>query len=327
MAGLGNPAPLGLLSFGMTTAMLMYVDMGWAETEFEEMVAGYAIFYGGLGQLLVAILEIIKGSSFSFAVFGSYAAFWLGWGLVFLQNHSTTSDFGGSSTYENGKTLWFVQWGVLTACFLIMTLRKNTCLIVVFSLLTTTFFLLAAASGSGNDNVKKVGGYMGFATAVGAWYTGVAELINEEYGRHILPGLKPIHSPERFVISKESMQARCSYDSKSNTMFLQFRGIQVKSHQNVQAIRDAVVAAIQSTGSKLSKVHVVVDYEDVYIADAIVDEYWQMVADLEREYYLSAKRFHISSFGTSSRTNSAATTMRKATESRANEQDLEAQVR
>lgn len=89
--------------------MLMYVDMGWAETEFEEMVAGYAAFYGGLCQLLVAIFELFKGSTFSFAVFGSYGAFWLGWALVFIQNHQTTSEF--TADYSDGKVLWFVQWG------------------------------------------------------------------------------------------------------------------------------------------------------------------------------------------------------------------------
>jgi len=146
----------------------MYVDMGWVETEFEEMVAGYALFYGGLGQLLVAIFELLKGSTFPFAVFGSYGAFWLGWGLVFLQNKSAESEF--TADYSDGKTLWFVQWGVLTFCFWLIALRKNRCLIAVLGLLWLTFFMLAAANGSGEHGVKKAAGYCGFATAIAAWY-------------------------------------------------------------------------------------------------------------------------------------------------------------
>ena len=132
------------------------------ETEFEEMVAGYAMFYGGLCQLLVAIFELFKGASFSFAVFGSYGAFWLGWALVFLQNKSLESEY--TADYSDGKTAWFIQWGVLTFCFWLIALRKNLCLITVLGLLSLTFFVLAAASGSGDTDVKKAAGYCGFFT-------------------------------------------------------------------------------------------------------------------------------------------------------------------
>jgi hypothetical protein len=57
---LGNPAPMGLLAFGMTTAMLMFVEMGWAEVDFEVIVCGYAIFYGGVGQMLVGEFSFWK---------------------------------------------------------------------------------------------------------------------------------------------------------------------------------------------------------------------------------------------------------------------------
>jgi succinate-acetate transporter protein len=296
---LGNPAPLGLLAFGMTTAMLMYVEMGWVEAEFEQLIFGYAIFLGGVCQILVAIFEILKGSSFSFAVFGCYGAFWLGWGIVYVESHRSTSNFD-ASTYQNGKTAWLVQWGVLSACFWIITLRKNICLTTVFSLLTTTFFLLAAATGSGNGHVKKAAGYIGFLTAIAAWYTGVAELINEEYGQHILPGLTPIRKPERFSITKESIATRISYDERTNTLFLTFRGMQIKTDSDIRAISEGVEEAIKEAKAPDDKVHVVVDYKDVLLADDKVDAYWTMVDKLERQYYLSASRFHVSSFGTSS---------------------------
>ncbi|CAB9530813.1 Succinate-acetate/proton symporter SatP [Seminavis robusta] len=307
MSSLGNPAPLGLFAFGMTTAMLMFVDMGWVESEFEEMVTGYAVFLGGVAQLIVAIFELIKGSSFSFAVFGCYGTFWLGWALVVIENHRLTSEFGESGSYPSGKAAWFTQWGILTAAFFVITLRKNKALIVVFALLTTTFFLLAAAAGLENSEVKKVAGYFGFMTALGAFYTGVAELVNEEWGRHILPGLEPIISHERFSITKENILAsRCSYDAKTNTLFLRFRGLQIKSIQDVDAIKEGVEQAILNAKAPGNKIHVVVDYEDTVIADTITSKYWTMAAELERSYYLSAKRFHVTSFGTHNRSGGAA---------------------
>jgi succinate-acetate transporter protein len=299
MASLGNPAPLGLLAFGMTTAMLMYVEMGWVEAEFEQYVFGYAMFLGGTCQMIVSIFELIKGSSFSFAVFGCYGAFWLGWGIVFVESHRTTSTFDASA-YPDGKTAWFVQWGVLTGCFCAIALRKNICLIAVLGLLTTTFFLLACATGSGNANVKKAAGYIGLATAIAAWYTAIAELVNEEFGQPILPGLTPIVKPEPFNVTKENIAALTSYDEKTNTLFLTFRGMQIKTDSDIVAISEGVELAVKDAKAPDGKVHVVADYKDALIAEDKVDAYWTMVLDkLESQHYLSSSRFNVSSFGTS----------------------------
>lgn len=333
---LGNPAPLGLLAFGMTvgwllvssksvcgvakmtfltpyallslallflafvdlqTMNLMYVEMGWCETDFEVSIAGTAMGLGGMGQVLVAIFEILKGSSFSFAVFGCYGFFWLGWAIVFIERHRKDSYFQNAS-YQDGNTLWFTQWGVLTTCFWIVTWRKNHALIIVFFFLMMTFYLLAIANATESDEVRKTAGYFGLVTAAGAFYTGVAELINEEYGRSLLPGLRPVYRPQRIELTEAEVSKRVEYDARTNTLFLQFRGLQIRLPDHVEAIRKGVEDAILAAKSPDNRVHVVADYDKTYIADAVADEYWKMAKDLETKYYLSATRFHVTSFGT-----------------------------
>lgn len=313
---LGNPAPLGLLAFGMTTLMLMYVEMGWVEKDTEGLLVGYAFFYGGVGQVLVAIFEIMKGSSFSFAVFGSYGFFWLGWAYDFLEMHRDYSDLGDFS-FKKGKAAMFIQWGILSLCFWTITLRKNIALISIFALLSSTFFLLAIGVARDNHDILKVAGYVGFLTALGAFYTGIAELVNEEWGRNILPGLTPIHRPERLPVTKESIKQLISYDVRSNTLLLHFRGLQISTSEAVEAIKQAVESSIleanelkakTASSSKSSrhlfddmqkgKVHVVADYQNVVIAKPIENEYWAMARRLEKDYYLSARRFSVTSFGT-----------------------------
>lgn len=294
---LGNPAPLGLLAFGMTTAMLMYVDMGWVESNFQFLLYGTALYLGGVCQLLVAILELFKGSSFSFAVFGVYGAFWLGWAAVFAERASETSSFN-DAIYPRGKAAFYATWGVLTACFFVITLRKNICLIVIFCLLTITFFLLAAAADTGSEVLQNVAGYFGFMTAIGAFYTGIAELINEEWGRHVLPGLKSRYNPERFVITKATISDLITYDRKTNTLLLRFRGLQIKSRVDATAIQEGVENKIKLVNPPNQKVHAIMDYKDAAIADELVDEYWEMVAGIQRDHYLSARRFDVGAFGT-----------------------------
>lgn len=295
---MGNPAPLGLLAFGMTTLMLMYVEMGWVETDFQAIVYGTAVFFGGLGQFLVAIFELIQGSSFSFAVFGSYAFFWLAWAAVFVERQRTTSIMGDFE-YKDGMTAFFIQWGVLTSCFWVITWRKNIALITIFFLLSVTFFLLAIANATGEEAVKKTAGFFGFMTACGAFYTGIAELVNEEWGRSILPGLTPILLPSRMVVDNETIAKCISYDKPSNTLMLYFKGLHITTPEAVEAVINEVEKAILAARAPNNKVHVIVDYKDAVIAKAVVQQYWQAAQDLENRYYLSVSRFAVSSFGTS----------------------------
>lgn len=273
-------------------------------------IAGTAIALGGLGQILVAIFELIKGSSFSFAVFGCYGAFWLGWAITYIESNRSFSNLQDAS-YQTGSALWLGQWGVLTSCFWILTWRKNIALIIIFTLLSLAFWLLAAAAATGDATTRIVGGVFGLLTAIGAFYTGIAELINEEYGRHVLPGLRPLHDPSRLQLSSEYVMKLIDYDSRTNTLFLSFRGLRVKTLQHVDIIREAVEKAILDNSKTSKKVHVVADYQDTYIRDDVAKSYWNMASELERTYYLSATRFHVSSFGTMP-TVPATATMRKA---------------
>ncbi len=125
---------------------------------------------------MVGIFELFKGSTSPFAVFWLYGAFWLGWELIHLMNEADQFTFSGS--YLNRKTAWLIRWRLLTFCFWVVSLRKNICLIIILGLLVWTFFLLAAANASGNASLKKLASAIGFLTAVAAWYTAMAEIVN-----------------------------------------------------------------------------------------------------------------------------------------------------
>jgi succinate-acetate transporter protein len=175
----GNPGPLGLLAFGITTCMLMFVNTSWSTNSFMTFVFGFAMFYGGFGQFIAGVLELIKGNSFAGTAFCSYGCFWMGFFLTeYLDNYLTpNAPFAAGAT---GATLWFVLWGVFTFGLFIPTLRKNLCLMTVFSTLFITFFLLAG--GVHNADCQKAAGYVGFICGCSAMYAAFALLYNDELG-------------------------------------------------------------------------------------------------------------------------------------------------
>ncbi|KAJ9533467.1 hypothetical protein QJQ45_026541 [Haematococcus lacustris] len=182
-----NPGPFGLLCFGMTTCMLMFTTTKWSPGGFLPVVVTYAAFFGGFGQLVAGILELIRGATFAGTAFSCYGCFWLGWFLwKLLEIQKTVASV--TATALTGDTLWCGLWAVFTLCFFVVTLRKNKCLQVVFASLTLTFILLAGANYS--DRCKLAAGYVGFFCGSSAIYAAIAMLYQEELG-WTLPGLRP----------------------------------------------------------------------------------------------------------------------------------------
>ena len=76
-----NPAPLGLCAFGMTTILLSFHNAGI--TSLTSPILAMAIFYGGLAQLIVGVMEWKKNNNFGFLTFVSFGFFWMIMGAVF----------------------------------------------------------------------------------------------------------------------------------------------------------------------------------------------------------------------------------------------------
>jgi succinate-acetate transporter protein len=59
--------------------------------------------------------------------------------------------------------------------------------LAVFALLTITFIVLALADFNTSDGLTKLGGWLGFLTAVAAWYTSFAGVTSFTFKRPLLP--------------------------------------------------------------------------------------------------------------------------------------------
>ena len=176
-----NPAPLGLLAFGMTTVLLNLHNAGLFPLD--TMILAMGIFYGGLAQVIAGIMEWKKNNTFGTTAFLSYGFFWLtlvgllvipvlGWGIA---------------PKVSAMVAYLVMWGIFTGAMFLATLKLNRALQVIFATLTILFFMLAIADGTGSTLVKQVAGYVGIICGLSAVYTGLAQVLNEVYRRTILP--------------------------------------------------------------------------------------------------------------------------------------------
>jgi uncharacterized protein len=177
----GNPAPLGLLAFGMTTVLLNVHNAGLIEMG--SMILAMGIFYGGMAQVIAGAMEWKKGNTFGLVAFTSYGFFWLT--LVALIVMPKLGWIGATS--GPGMVYYLVMWGLFTLFMFFGTLKLSKALQVVFGTLVILFFLLAIATASGSEGIGQFAGYEGIVCGASAIYTGVAQVLNEVYGRKVLP--------------------------------------------------------------------------------------------------------------------------------------------
>ena len=179
--GIANPAPLGLCAFGTTTVLLNLHNSGLFEMN--SMILAMGIFYGGIAQVIAGIIEAKKNNTFGLTAFTSYGLFWLS--LVALVVMPKMGWMTAPS--ETGMVAYLIIWGVFTLLLFFGTLKLSRALQFVFASLTLLFFLLALGDRTGNETIKHVAGYEGIVCGASAIYTGVAGLLNEMYGKIVLP--------------------------------------------------------------------------------------------------------------------------------------------
>ena len=176
-----NPAPLGLLGFGMTTVLLNLHNAGFFKLT--TMVLAMGIFYGGIAQVIAGIMEWKKNNTFGAVAFTSYGFFWLTLvGLLVMpgMGWGTAADNGGMIAY-------FIIWGIFTLIMFVGTLKLNRALQVVFGTLVVLFFMLALRDITGNVTIGHIAGYEGIICGASAIYAAVAQIWNEVYKREVLP--------------------------------------------------------------------------------------------------------------------------------------------
>lgn len=176
-----NPAPLGLIAFGMTTVLLNFHNAGFYALN--TMILAMGIFYGGLAQVIAGILEWKKNNTFGATAFTSYGLFWLSLVALIVLPSKT----GIAAADGHAMAAYLALWGLFTFGLFIGTLRLSRALQFVFLTLTILFVLLAYAEFAGAAAVGKIAGYEGIICGASAIYTGLALLLNEVYGDIVLP--------------------------------------------------------------------------------------------------------------------------------------------
>jgi succinate-acetate transporter protein len=184
-----DPGPLGLAGFATTTFALSLINANLVSATALPIVAMMALTFGGIAQLVAGIWEFRTGNTFGAVAFCAYGTFWISFFFIV--------QIGGAEIpkAEVGSALGMYLWafGIFTVYMFIASLRTSGAVALVFLLLAITFIVLGignsalAGTTDATNGTIKLGGYLGLATALAAWYASMAGVVNGTWGRTVLP--------------------------------------------------------------------------------------------------------------------------------------------
>ena len=174
-----NPAPLGLAAFGITTFLGSSSDANLWHGVGGAAFMGPALFYGGIVSLLVGIMEFLRGDAIGLAFFGTFGAFWLS--LWYYNSNPAGQEPGAVGEF-------FLIFAFAAFIFWIAVMKRSMHHNLFGFLLTLTLAIEAYGKwAGGHSGAVKIGGWIGILTALVALYMAAKALINEEYGKKLLP--------------------------------------------------------------------------------------------------------------------------------------------
>lgn len=90
-----------------------------------------------------------------------------------------------------------------------------------------------------------------------------------------------------------SLADRIHYNQASNTIFLNFAGIRVRTQKDVKDMQEAVESRMKAIGKRM---HSIVNYDNFVIDEDVMDDYADLVKYIDDNYYLSVHRYTTSAF-------------------------------
>ncbi|KAI6868828.1 hypothetical protein KC343_g7073 [Hortaea werneckii] len=122
----GNPVPLGLSGFALTTFLLSMINLNTRNLGGQSsMVMAPAYAYGGFVQLLAGMWEIVLGNVFGGTALSTYGGFWISLGIILTPGGFRIEHAYGIPDFYTAFAFYIFAWMIITIIFWLCTLRST----------------------------------------------------------------------------------------------------------------------------------------------------------------------------------------------------------
>ncbi|KAF9910759.1 hypothetical protein BX616_010781 [Lobosporangium transversale] len=203
----GNPGPLGLFAFAVTTIIsnLYNIGAGVPPGGGGALLTGFALWYGGIVQILAGMWSMKVGNTFEATAFSSFGAYWAAYGYMFFPGTGIRESYEGfePEALKNATGIFLVIWLLMALILTVGTTKSTIATIAMFVFLDLHLLFLTInefAHLSEGAAPKRIGAVFGILSAIMAFWNGAAALWLPSNSHIILPVGPVMRKKQQFVV-------------------------------------------------------------------------------------------------------------------------------
>ncbi|KAL1895474.1 hypothetical protein Sste5346_005282 [Sporothrix stenoceras] len=207
-----NHTTLGICVYAVANTMIALHLMQVRGIQHSNVLVGVLWFVGGFGSWLVCVLELLKGNTFAYTVFGSFAGYYFAYAATLTPAFQIAAGYSSTEEYNNSLGVFFAVWATLFFFYFFVSFKTNVVFVWIFANVDATVWCLAAAyfqAGSGHAasalRLNKAAGGLLLAASMGGWYMLLQELMEGVGFTYSLP-LGSLASKPKAVTDHEHLE-------------------------------------------------------------------------------------------------------------------------
>jgi succinate-acetate transporter protein len=180
-----DPTPLGLTGLAMVTLVAASQKLGW--TTGLSMAIPWAIFLGGLAQIMASVYDFKHNNLFGATAFGLYGFFWISVAASWMIKMGVCGPTLMAAVDVHQLGFAFVGYFIISVFLTIAALKTNKALIAIMVLIDVLFLGLFMDSFGMGEYWHTIAAWTELTISIIGFYAAGANLLNKMYGRVILP--------------------------------------------------------------------------------------------------------------------------------------------
>ncbi|MEZ7885065.1 MAG: acetate uptake transporter [Bacteroidales bacterium] len=185
-----DPTTLGLFGLAMVTLVASSQKMGL--TEGLAFVLPWAIFLGGIAQIVASVFDFKHNNLFGATAFAAYGLFWVAVAMSWFIKLGSFGETMASAADVKQLGFAFIGYLLLTIVFTVSALKMSKAMFVLLLLIDLLFIGLAADAFGLGHMWHSIAAYTELAISLLTFYVLAAKYLNSFFGKELLKTGKPI---------------------------------------------------------------------------------------------------------------------------------------
>ncbi|MGH9582350.1 MAG: acetate uptake transporter [Bryobacteraceae bacterium] len=177
------PSILGLYGFAGATFMVAANMAHWYGSAYSGLyLFPFAAIFGGLAQFLAGMWAFKARDGLATAIHGMWGSFWMAYGILMII-FAVGKIPPSMAAQEEG--FWFIVLAAITWVGAVCARAENNGLLTVLAFLAACSTAAAFGDLAGSEWVMILAGWLLIISAIAAWYTASAMMLNDKFGREV----------------------------------------------------------------------------------------------------------------------------------------------